>query len=105
MTSASEKNKKETRLPVTYRTAEISFFELIRDATGGLCRVGKWIVTAIVRARLKAVLGRSCVAYPCSLATVQSGTQVPAMVTQLPSHGDYGGIVVTIAPLRRFEKL
>jgi hypothetical protein len=105
MTSASEEFEKETLLPVTYRTAEISFSELIREAAGGLCRVGTWRTTAIVRARLKAVSGRLFEAYLRSVATALKGTRVPAKVTQPPGLGDHGGIVVTRAPLWRFEKL
>jgi hypothetical protein len=79
---------------------------LVGKLNDGACRVGKWLQTAIIRARTKAVLGRSYVAYPRSVATVLSGTQVPAMVTQLPGRGARWGLLVTCnAPLRRFEKL
>jgi hypothetical protein len=105
MTSASEEFKKETHRPVNYRKAEISFSGSIRDAAGGLCRVGPWRTTAIVRARLKAVSGRLFEAYLRSVATALKGTRVPAKVTQPTGQGDYGGIVVTKAPLWRFEKL
>jgi hypothetical protein len=105
MTSASEEFKKETLLPVAYRAGENAFSELICEAAGGLCRVGTWRTTAIVRARLKAVSGRFFEAYLRSVATALKGTRVPAKVTQPTGHGDYGGIVVTRAPLWRFEKL
>lgn len=105
MTSASEEFKKETHRPVDYRKAEISFSESIRDASGELCRVGTWRTTAIVRARLKAVSGRLFEAYLRSVATAPKGTRMPAKVTQPPGLGDHGGIVVTRAPLWRFEKL
>lgn len=103
MSSAPYDQEKETPLRVESRERAVSLLRRFRKGETETCRVGKWLVTAIIRARPKAELGRSYVAYPRSLATALKGTQVPAMVTQIPSHGDYGGLVVTIAPLRRFE--
>lgn len=68
--------------------------DLVGKLNDGACRVGTWIVTAIVQARTKAVLGRSCEAYPHRLATVLSGTQVPAEVTLTHGHSDSGGALV-----------
>ena len=79
---------------------------LVGKLNDGACRVGKWLQTAIIRARTKAVLGRSYVAYPRSLATVLSGTQLPAMVTLLIGHSDSGGARVPVSlPSLRLETL
>ena len=105
MCSAPYDQKKETPLRVDSSEGVVSLLRCFRKGADETCRVGKWLSTAIIRARKKAVLGRYFEAHPRSLATAIKGTQVPATVTQLPSHGYYGGLVVTIAPLRRFEIL
>ena len=77
---------------------------LVGKLNDGACRVGKWLQTAIIRARTKAVLGRSNVAYPRSVATVLRGTQVPATVTH--GNSDSGGALVPwCPPSLRLEKL
>lgn len=84
----------------------ISSCGLVGKLNDGACRVGKWLETAIVWARKKAVLGRSYVAYPRSLATVLSGPQVPATVTKLQGYSDSGGALVPRGlPSLRLEKL
>lgn len=104
MALASDYRQKETLLPVIYREARTSFLRS-RDAAVRSCRVGKWI-TAIVPARLKAVLGRSQVAYPRSVATAHMGSQLPAMVTKPQGYSDSGGAQAPRGlPSLRREKL
>lgn len=82
----------------------ISSCGLVGKLNDGACRVGKWLETAIVRARTKAVLGRSYVAYPRSVASALSGTQVPATVTH--GNSDSGGALVPWGlPSPRLEAL
>lgn len=84
----------------------VSYCALIGKLNDGARRVGKWLESAIVRARAKAVLGRLSEAHPRSLAAMLMGTQVPAMVTQPHKHSDSGGsLVLWGLPLPRLEVL
>lgn len=69
-------------------------FGQVEKLNVGVCRVRQWLETAIVQARVKAVLGRSHEAHLRSVATAVEGTQLPAMVTLLIGHSDSGGALV-----------
>lgn len=106
MASASEKLQKETVFAADNSEERRSFFGSSRDAANGLCRVEKWL-TAIVPARPKATILGAYVKHARAVWQLRAmGNQEPAMVTQPPAQGDYGGDLVPCrAPSRRLERI
>ena len=71
----------------------------------GVCRARQWL-TAISWHRKRAVLGAYLKHTRAVWQLRSMGTQAPAMVTQPPAQGDYGGdLVPWRAPMRRLERI